>query len=56
MTNFAMNLMRLSMKEVVRNFENMVPTMGRFWRHGPDSFSVSDVDWIGAHHSKQRTG
>jgi hypothetical protein len=55
-TNFAMNLMRLSTKEVVRNIENMVPTIGRSWWHGPDSFSVSDVDWIGAHHSKQGTG
>jgi hypothetical protein len=55
-TNFVMNLMRLSTKEVVRNIENMVPIMRRFWRHGPDSFSVSDVDWIGAHHPKQLTG
>jgi hypothetical protein len=55
-TNFVMNLMRLSTKEVVRNIENMVPIIRRFWRHGPDSFSVSDVDRIGAHHPKQLTG
>jgi hypothetical protein len=53
--NFAVNLMRLSTKEVVLNIENMVPIVRRFWRHGSDSFTMSDVDWIGAHHSKQRT-
>jgi hypothetical protein len=55
-TNFVMNLMRFSTKEIVRNVEKMVPIMRRFWRHGPDSFSVSDVDGIGAHYSKQNTG